>query len=588
MDEVFAQASDPSTSSRRLREIFEQCERLSPRTVWTGTRFEPSRSVDPAIARVREALAGNPNSPTDLLLALTPSHLAAVLANPALTLLLLDQPALFEKIEPQDFEMLGAALALTEEQLRLLCPTARSIHKRTATLLHQAATPTDFFDSFRRLDRHKEWVALASHPNASPNLLKHCMEDQDPKVRSLALQHPRAPQEHLARLRRAGATASLALPAESPPPLPESELAWLAEGGHLAKQLAAINPAIDAFPQVLAKLSLARFHRQEWRREILSDETLSEAQIRSLFPGKTGLQEHFGDLLKLRPMPTDLLARLSLFADEQMLLMAAHPNAPEAKIAECLMSLSPQVRQLAAKHPNAPPGLLAALRRAGATVDLMPPVEPPPPMPEGELLELASQGDFSTLLVALHPSSTERVLAQLRCKRNEIAEAVARHPQVSADILDRILPVGKEGFQRERPPSPGPLTDDFTLQEVPGGQLWRLLARHPLTRPSQLAWLANHRDAAVRVAAATHPELPPRALSDLGLDDHPAVVQAALRNSSLPTEVIDVLVRRRPPAPLALQAARHPNTSRWALQRLLEGEHEEARASARRRLEQGW
>lgn len=587
MDEVFAQASDPATSSERLREIFEQCERLAPRKVWVGTRYEPPRAVHPTIVRIREALASNPNSPTDLLLALTPSHPAAVLGNVGMTLLLLEQPALFEGIEARDFEILGASLSLTEEQLRLLCPTKRAIRARAATLLRQAATPTDFFDSFRLPDRYEDWVALASHPNASLNLLKHCMEHGFQEVRSLALRHPRAPQEHLARLRLAGATESLDLPAAAPSPLPESELAWLAEGGQLAKQLAAINPAIDAFQQVLAKIELASSYRSEWRKKALSDEALGEAQIRALFPGNAGLQEHCNELLKLRHTPTELLARLSIFQDDQMLVMAAHPNAPEAKIGECLVSLSPGVRQLAAKHPRAPSGLLAALRRAGATVDLMPPVEPPPPLPEGELMELTSQGDFPTLLAALHPSSTERVLAQIKCATTEIAEAVVRHPQVSASILDRLLVLG-EWSQRERLPPPGPLTSDFTVKDVVGGELRCLLARHPLTRPALLARLANDRDAVVRVAVATHPELPARALSDLGLDDHPAVVQAALRNSSLCAEVIDVIARWQPPAPLALQAARHPNTSRWALRRLLEGEHEEAREAARRRLENDW
>lgn len=584
MDEVFAQASDPATSSERLREIFEQCERLAPRRVWAGTRYEPPRSVDPTIVRIREALASNPNSPTDLLLALTPSHPAAVLGNVGLTLMLLEQPALLEKIEPRDFETLGASLSLTEEQLRLLCPTKRAIRERAATLLRQAATPTDFFDSFRLPDRYEDWVALASHPNASLNLLKHCMEHGSQEVRSLALRHPRAPREHLARLRLAGATESLDLPAESPSPLPESELAWLAQGGDLAKQLAAINPAIDAFPQVLEKLNLASFHRSEWRRKVLSDEALGEAQIRALFPGNTGLQEHCSELLKLRHTPTDLLARLSIFQDAQLLVMAAHPNAPEAKVAECLLSLSPGVRQLAAKHPRAPSELLAALHRAGATADLMPPVEPPPPLPEGELMELSSRGPFATLLAALHPSSTEHVLANIPRATGEIAEAIVRHPRVSASILDRMLL--NEWFQRsERLPPPGPLSSDLTVKEAVGAELRCLLARHPLTRPALLARLANDREAVVRVAVATHPELPARALSDLGLDDHPAVVQAALRNSSLGAEVIDVVVRRQPPAPVALRAARHPNTSRWALRRLVEGEHEEAREAARRRLE---
>jgi hypothetical protein len=186
--------------------------------------------------------------------------------------------------------------------------------------------------------------------------------------------------------------------------------------------------------------------------------------------------------------------------------------------------------------------------------------------------------------VARNPATTPELLRRIGTGYDEIQLALIRHPKITPEHLDTLV---SEWSMREKFPKPGPLDGTLALKVEPQ-QLPRLaIARHPRTPRKALERLAHDNVAAVRAAVATHPQLSPRCVNNLGLDDHPAVVLEALKNPSLGTEVIDVLVRYRPPALHAALAARHPNASPGALRELSRGPHEEARDAARKRLAGG-
>jgi hypothetical protein len=402
----------------------------------------------------------------------------------------------------------------------------------------------------------------------------------------LRARDPTTPEEELRRLLQ----ASAATPRETSAPEIREALAGNPNAPVdllqtlLAEHPDAVlgNPALPLIllerPDFWASLSFPTM------RSVLQKARLDEGHLRMFFPEAKGLQDHEEALLQLPATPEDFLDRLPLHTDTSWLAMARHPNAPVRKLAVCLDSHLLSTRQAALANPRAPADRIAALRRAGATEGLEAPEQDPAPLPLEELERMTNWGPFAQLLVARNPATTPELLRRIGTGYDEIQLALIRHPKITPEHLDTLV---SEWSMREKFPKPGPLDGTLALKVEPQ-QLPRLaIARHPRTPRKALERLAHDNVAAVRAAVATHPQLSPRCVNNLGLDDHPAVVLEALKNPSLGTEVIDVLVRYRPPALHAALAARHPNASPGALRELSRGPHEEARDAARKRLAGG-
>lgn len=402
----------------------------------------------------------------------------------------------------------------------------------------------------------------------------------------LRARDPTTPEEELRRLLAA------TMPSTRKVPTPEIREAL---AGNPNAPVDVLRALLDEYPDAVLgnpALPLILLERPDFwaslpfptMRSVLQKARLDEEHLRMFFPEAKGLQDHEEALLKLPATPEDFLDRLPLHTDTSWLAMARHPNAPVRKLAVCLDSHLLSTRQAALTNPRAPADHIAALRRAGATEGLEAPEQEPAPLPLEELERMASWGPFAQLLVARNPATTPELLRRIGTGHDEIQLALIKHPRITPEHLDTLV---SEWTMREKFPKPGPLEGTLALKVEPR-ELPRLaIARHPRIPRNALDRLAHDTSAAVRAAVATHPQLSPRCVNNLGLDDHPAVVLEALKNPSLGTEVIDVLVRYRPPALHAALAARHPNASPGALRELSRGPHEEAREAAKKRLAGG-
>ena len=249
------EAEDPRTLPGRLREIAD----------W-GARDLPL------------AVAAHPNAPPDLLRRLVVWHPEAVLRNPALPLVLLEDPDWANGISPR----LALRLLCSEDAPTILVSALAAWPGQVgqAARLHVGLAGecgADWEDEAGEAlweasglpdkEAHEAaWGAadlrgeegtfparLVSLGLVAPWLLGVLAAHDDPAVRRAVAHSPHAPRDLLALLRRAGSRHDLSGPAPPDPALPASDLTWLARGGPWAKRLAARHP--NTPPAVLERLT---------------------------------------------------------------------------------------------------------------------------------------------------------------------------------------------------------------------------------------------------------------------------------------------------------------------------------------------
>jgi hypothetical protein len=144
---------------------------------------------------IRAAVAGNPNTPPATLLLLAGGFPEAFLGNPALPLLLLENPALFDRIPPRTASALCGAATVTGAVLRVLAQSPSVVVRATVAasphasvellcelfaegnlqiaraLLGNARTPVFLLELI--VDAGAGVDAIVRHPSPPPHLLAH-------------------------------------------------------------------------------------------------------------------------------------------------------------------------------------------------------------------------------------------------------------------------------------------------------------------------------------------------------------------------------------------------------------------------------
>lgn len=404
----------------------------------------------------------------------------------------------------------------------------------------------------------EDWLSQASDPGTPSGQLRHLFE-QSEKLSPRHLEHhfyvPIEQKQQAPRMNQVRAAL-----AANPSTPSDVVLELLSDYPSEAMNNAALSLALLEYPDFWLRLDKSR------RSRVLKVATLTADELRQICPDEDTIRQLSTELLEHPATPDDFFSHLTVRDDRNWRALVAHPRAPAWRLEQALEHHDLEVRQGASEHPRAPAGHRARLQRAGATDRMDVPQREPAALPEEELLFLAGRGHLAKLLVALNPAAHARVLERLLPCPAEIMLAMVRSPNITPQLLDRIA---GEYRQRDRKPTPGPLKGELPAVASPVDLACCAVARHPSTPRTTLERLADHLSEAVRAAVAQHPALPRRCLTDLGLDDHAVVVLEALRNPALSSEVIDVIVRYRPPTLLARLAARHPNASRSALRELL-------------------
>lgn len=341
---LLQEAEDPRTPPRRLHEVVNL-----------------SRGDE-----VRLAVAVHPNAPPALLGMLARWHPEAVLRNPALPLVLLEDPGWADKLLPETaLTMLraeGAPLFLLSAFAGRPGPVGQ------AARLH-IGLAGECGEDWEGEAREALWEAAGLPEKEGPFparllsldliaawLLAPLAAHGDAAVRRAVARRPKTPQDLLALLRRAGSTSDLGGAAPADPALPATDLAWLARGGRWAKLLAARHP--NTPPAALEALG----------RE--DDEALSRHLVRNP-AAPAALRESLA--VSLGPVfrrasardpetPPGALARLAADDIRDVRWMAArNPHTPPDALAALAEDADARVRQGVGRNAAAPPALLAAL-----------------------------------------------------------------------------------------------------------------------------------------------------------------------------------------------------------------------------------
>jgi hypothetical protein len=563
---------------------------------------------------VRALVAANPNTPTETLLHLAAHLPEAVLQNPVLDLLLIENPNLFSEMPayarqsllaspevPQGFLRWvskkgdeAALLALTQnpstrpEMLEGLFKhvsgkvaetaklhrafEAESDQKMALLLAEVESDSADLYDLLLA-DLIPDWLiprlarepdvelrrALARHPRTPADVLGWLRADEDEEVRKNAAANPRTSPEAMLFFERL----------EQGEQVEDRELLALSRGQLWARQLVA--QCAGASVELLEGLA----QDQAW-------------QVRQVVATNS----------KLGPQWLEALSRDSDRDVRQA--VAANPNTPPAVLEHLLGDETEEVRQSARKNPQVPLATLQLLERLEQGQTLAP-----------EILEsLAAQSDWGRRLAANNPGASQDLLFSFRehpdwhtrlgVAKNptcpaatletlsrdtdpDVRQAVGSHPSSPATVLEALL--RDDNYEVRRSIARNPQAPQPILQQLVADDHWLVrqdLAQNPSTPAELLLHLSQDSDRDVRQAAALHPNLPPQALAPLfeGIegDWHQLYKQLLKQDPDVPAEVLNRLslgsdwakrlVAAHPatPEPILEELSRHQD---WNLRRLV-------------------
>ncbi len=535
-------SSENPTNSGQARSPFEEAR--DPQT--TPDRL---RALSRDGGEIAQAVAANPNTPTATLLWLAKDCWEALLANPVLPLLLLEDPGLPLRLPKP------ALLAL----LRLHEPPAeflQTLHRhedpevRDAARLHRnAGAKMDADPLLARLDAvrgaglaMRELLSVGLVP---PWLLRWAMESGAKALRELAWKRADASDDpaikaHFTLLRWLEWLGTRKPKKEHAHHAAPEKLTALAEGGVFARQLAAKNRATP--PEVLARLA--------------------------------------GD-----PMESAVVRRFA----------AKNPNTPASTLLTLAMTGDKALRAAVLRNPSTPPAALEQLATS-PEVDFRRRVAANRSTPSPALARLAQDSDEDVRVAVARNANTDltslrglvsdkeygvrRALAERRGCPLEILAALCKDPNLmvrfsvtdNANFPDREKNEDKlrwlinkfHGTSRDCSAVPSVL--DFPDEEVPASayasthdtppgidqlrtaaeddvDLRRAAAGNRATLPEALALLAGDLDEETRRAAAVNPALPASVHERMASDSATWVRACLAQHQSLSPELFQLLTQ---------------------------------------------
>jgi hypothetical protein len=338
------------------------------------------------LLRVRNAVARNPNTPADVLVALMERTSAQVLKNPAFSLLLLEHPALFAGLSRRAAAHVARSKACPEpfmdwverqhpwgglaDQLlhNVHVPLARRrrIFWARPAMTHDGPEGRRFVKGLLGAEAYALLLRVGVRftradtqpvdPSVTPAQLQW-LADQGPLGSRLALGHPSCPPGVVARFASGNEAARLA--AVGHPQLPEDSRAALAADASVAVRAALVGQA-HALPHALL-LQLCADPAEAVRLAVARRWRLDEAQAAALLSGATwSVWLSLASDRTLPPGALDTLSRAALVDVRKTLAW----NAGLTPAAFQTLGSDPawQVRQIIASREAAPRDLLDRLR----------------------------------------------------------------------------------------------------------------------------------------------------------------------------------------------------------------------------------
>jgi hypothetical protein len=465
---------------------------------------------------IREAVAANPNTPTEVLLKLAEAFPQQFLNNPVLSLLLLENPNFAAEIP----------------------------YYALLNLLKQPELP-DFLLS-----------SAATHAN--------------PEILYLVAKHPNTPDRALEEMaRRNPKDTPLGLSIIKREDVSERVLSLLVEYSAIAVRLClAKNPAIS--PNILAKLAIVREANPNFQQEIY---------LKLAKNPNTPIQVIYGLLKKCDrkikqgiSQRSDLPMSIIIELASDFQIQATNSLAKNLSIgADVLMELAnhPELRvqQMVVRHPNVPQSLLD---RAVKTAELRQYVAENPSTPADLLVELVQSGEEEILrAIATNPNTTASVLESI-AKTHSHDILIAKHPNATTKLLQQILwrlamdeRLSVRKYVAKHPHTPVDILIAWVRKQP---ELRLFIAQNPSISPEIIAQLAGDVSAKVREALAYNPSTPAYILEKLAKDSQIAVRQAVASHPKTSGNILEFLAQDWQ---CSTFVAQNPNTPTQVLENLM-------------------
>ncbi len=509
------QASDENTPCDRLWVLAKQSIEL-------GRLVAKNPSADPELLReltvsndkvICEGVAGNPNTPTDVLLNLAELFPQQLLLNPVFLLLLLENPnlpveisywTLLKLLDQLEIPELFLANAANHRNSEILYAIAR--HPKTPiTILEQIAT--------RSKQDSRLGICIAKRRDVTENILLKLTEHKSVTVRLYLAKHPKTPSS------------------------------------------------------VLSKL--AESQESDWTLRVKIQKAIAQNSRTPL----SVLEKLAGEHIKVkrvvarrRHLPVDLIVQLAMdYQIHTMRILPENLSIPGSLLAQLIEHPQLRVRQMVAWHPNTPTEVL----EKWADSELREFIAQNPSTPAEILEQIAADSDQQLqAAVAGNPSTPATVLEQLA--NNPTHDLIiARHPNTSEAVLEvvlkRLAMDGRLSVRKYVAKHPHTPVSILTQWAKKSHELHPWIAQNPSTPTEILAQLLKNSLKEVRQAIAENPNAGIPVLLKLSKDLAPRVRQSVAKNTQTPGNILESLAGDWSCNSLLAQ---NPNTPATALEKL--------------------
>lgn len=560
---------------------------------------------------VRRAVAGNPNTPEDVLYRLAVRFPREFLENPVLDLLLLVNPNFLAEMPEYARRRILAQPRVEVGYLRWVLK-----HGDTKALLSLAQNPATPPETLEPLLAHPvPAVAEAArlHVSLEASPLESAWwwlegDSEAVELRQLAVSGL-IPNWLTPRLARESDPALRAILAASEATTPEVLEALLFDEDEDVRRAARANPAMPKESlELLSRLEAglpgeARLellaHGHVWMRSLVARYAHTPQALLEGFSADEDWRVR--QAVASNPnLGVEWLAVLASDSDRDVRQAVAANLATPPEVLERLVGdENEEVRTLAAANPNVPAGVLELLARAEAQDAALPPQElgrmasfsewarriaaSHPNAPQETLERCQADSDWHTrLAVARNPKASPEILSALATDSDpDVRQAVARHPNTPQDFLERLSSDDQPDVRAQVLQNPA--LPPFLIAKLAADDHWKVrqaVAASPLTPPEWLTHLAQDSDRDVRQAVADNPQVPEEALEPLfsgwfaGLGAEMSLLELYRQAKNLAPELSPLLLGKLAEGNEWARrlAARHPATQAPDLARLARDE----------------
>ncbi|MEO1762449.1 MAG: hypothetical protein AAFR83_10835 [Cyanobacteria bacterium J06629_18] len=589
------EAASENTSPRRLEELAKfniELTRIVSKNANTSPQFlqHLSSSSDTLI---RENIAANPNTPTEILLELGAEFPQQLLDNPIFYLLLLENPNFVSDIP---IITLQSLLKLDE-------------------------VPSSFLELATNHDDVEVLLTVAMNPKTPKTALRALTQVQNIEVAEAAFLHVSLSGEmhHSSKETAFAAMQTTNLPRDR-----QSEMYLWAIGAvpdYLLKTLDAevrlhIAESLDTSEEILAKLATDSYSRvrgmvaQNPRTPLnivedlmgdVSDVVREAIAYHPLTP--LTLHQQFQLQLEATENPVTSVDTLRQLSTSQWMRIrlgvAAHSNTPPEVLLRLASDEDVMVRKAVALNVNSTAETLEQLATdSDAWIAKIIAAHPNNPAKNGFVPQKTTIHDYINTAraqgIPIMPTyavyDPNLLTAMAESSNYDTRQRVAQHPNTPIHVLEKLIDKEDNSILETALSNlaHNSKTPDNTLQclaQTSDLKICAAVARHRNTSSMTLKQLAKHHRWEVRTIAAKNLQTPQETLIQLIQDKHRTVRQAAINNPYAPASLLQQLdiLRNKNTSPQTLNqlsnskwviirqgVARHPNTDKNLLKQLAE------------------